>query len=300
MAKCSGLCLDVNGAAAQNGTNIKTYVNNGSSAQKWRFIAVGEDQSLADGDYHIVSALNGGMGMDVTGNRSEDATNIQLYSNVKDKKQVFTVKYLGDGYYRIMHKNSGKCVDMAGNHSLANTNIDIYKNNSTDAQKWIIKSAGNGYYNIICKGSGLYIDVYSAGTQNGTNITGYVGNGSKAQKWGFIPAYNIESRIYNAYKKYFKDSVDAAFNTFQLKSKNVGDTSITIGWKAVPGASRYDVYAAPYGSKFSKLTDITGTSYTQKNLQEGTYYKYYVAAYDKNDKPLAFSEIIHIATSDGE
>ena len=213
-AKCSGLCLDVDGAIAQNGTNINTYKNNGSSAQKWKFIAVGENQTIADGDYHIVSALNSEMGMDVAGNMSTDGTNIRLYSNVNDEKQVFTVKYLGDGYYQIMHKDSGKCIDMVGNYSLVNTNIDIYTSNSTDAQKWIIKSDGNGYYNIICKGSGLYIDVDKANTQNGTNIKGYFGNDTGAQKWRFVSAHNVRYWNYSSYEKYFKDLADAALNFF--------------------------------------------------------------------------------------
>ena len=295
-AKCSGLCLDVDEAVAQNGTNIKTFVSNGNSAQKWRFIAVGENQTVADGDYHIVSALNSDMGMDVTGNNSADATNIQLYSNVNDKLQIFTVKYLGDGYYQIIHKNSGKSIDMFRNGSLANTNISIFTNNSTDAQKWIIKDAGNGYYNIICKGSGLYIDVDNARAQNGTNIKGYIGNGTDAQKWGFVPVHNTESQTYSLYKKYFKDLAGTAFNSFPLKSKKDETASITIEWKAVPGASGYIIFAAPSGSKYSEPIDIIGTSYTQKNLQEGTY-KYFVAAHDKNGKLLAFSEPVYIAAS---
>lgn len=309
-AKCNGLCLDVDGAKAQNGTNIKTYRGNGSNAQGWRFIAVGENQTVADGDYHIVSALNPVMGMDVAGNNSNNATNIQLYANAGDEKQVFTVKYLEDGYYQIIHKDSGKSIDLAGNRSLSGTNLDIYQSNSTDAQKWIIKSAGNGSYNIIGKGSGLYIDVDQASTQNGTNIQGYVGNGSGAQQWLFVPADtsdvnsadNIGYWIYNSfrkYKKYLKDPTDATFNTFQLKSKKVGNTSITTGWKAVPRAAGYTVFAAPCGSNFSKLTDTTGTSYTQKNLQKGTYYKYFVAAHDKNGIFLAFSNAIHVATAGG-
>ena len=295
-AKCSGLCLDVDGAIAQNGTNIKTFVSNGNIAQKWKFIAVGEDQTIADGDYHIVSALNSDMGIDVTGNHSEDGTNIQLYSNANDINQVFTVKYSGDGYYQIMHKGTGKCIDMFRNGALANTNINIFTNNSTDAQKWIIKDAGDGYYNIICKGSGLYIDVDNGSTQNGTNIKGYIGNGTDAQRWGFVPVYNTESQTYSLYKKYFKDLAGAAFNSFQLKSKKVDETSIKIGWKAVPGAAGYVIFAAPSGSKYSEPIDIIGTSYTQKNLQKGTY-NYFVAAHDKNGKLLAFSEPIQIATS---
>ena len=226
-AKCNGLCLDVDGANAQNGTNIKTYLSNGSAAQKWKFIAANGRQTIPDGDYHIVSALDSSLGLDVTGNNSADTTNIQLYSNVDDTKQVFTVTYLGDGYYKILHRGSGKSLDMFGNYSLSNTNIDIYQDNSTDAQKWIIKRADYEYYNIIGKGSGLYVTADNASIQNGTNIKGYIGNGYDGQKWVFVPAGSEENSVLSriatlAASKIFNinaASADSAFDIFQVNGK---------------------------------------------------------------------------------
>ena len=226
-AKCNGLCLDVDMGNAQNGTDIKTHLSNGTNAQKWKFIAANGRQTVPDGDYHIVSALDSSLGLDVTGNNSADTTNIQLRSNVDDAKQVFTVEYLGDGYYKILHKASGKSLDMFLNSSLANTNIDIFRDNSSDAQKWIIKIADNGYYNIICKGSGLYITADNASTQDGTNIMGYIGNGYNGQKWVFVPAGSEENSVLSriatlAASKIFNinaASADSAFDIFQVNGK---------------------------------------------------------------------------------
>ena len=77
-------------------------------------------------------------------------------------------------------------------------------------------------------------------------------------------------------------------------------TAITIGWKAVPGATGYVIYAAPCGTKYSKLTDVAGTSFTQSGLKKGKYYKYFVAAHDKNGNILATSKTVHIATIGGK
>ena len=60
------------------------------------------------------------------------------------------------------------------------------------------------------------------------------------------------------------------------------------------------IFGSKCGSKYNTLAEVKGTSFTQKKLKKGTYYKYYVAAYDKNEKVLAVSKTIHIATPGGK
>lgn len=96
------------------------------------------------------------------------------------------------------------------------------------------------------------------------------------------------------------DPAGSVFSILQLKAKKVKKTAITIGWKAVPGATGYVIYAAPCGTKNSKLTDVAGTSFTQSGLKKGKYYKYFVAAHDRNGNILASSKTVHIATSGGK
>ena len=188
ISACGGLYLDVNGGAAKNGTNIQIYTGNGSNAQKWKFVAVGNNvgKTVADGEYHIVSALDNNKGIDVFGAGKANGTNVQLYSNVKDDAQTFMVTYLGDGYYKIASKYSGKSLDVTECRSYKNTNVRIYDWNNSNAQKWIIKQTGD-YYNIVTKSSGMYLDISGASTTDGTNIQVYTENGSNAQKWKFVP-----------------------------------------------------------------------------------------------------------------
>ena len=96
------------------------------------------------------------------------------------------------------------------------------------------------------------------------------------------------------------DPAGSTFSILQVKGKKVKKTSIMIAWKAVPKATGYVVYGAPCGSKYGKLKDVAGTSFTQGGLKKGTYYKYFVVAHDRNGKILASSKTIHIATSGGK
>ena len=189
MSKCNGLSIDVDNCQTANGTNIKMWESADSAAQKWKFIACGswDSQTIKNGRYEIVSAINNNKCMDIEQLSTENGGNVHLWSKVGAANQVFDVRYIGKGYYEIKDMNSGKLIELVGNYSLPGTNLNIYNSNGTDAQKWIIRHSSGSYYNIICKGSGLYIDADGAKDADGTNIKGWVKNGSNAQKWKFVP-----------------------------------------------------------------------------------------------------------------
>ena len=90
------------------------------------------------------------------------------------------------------------------------------------------------------------------------------------------------------------------FNLLQAKMKKVKKNSITIGWKGISGA-KYIVYGnkCGKGKKFEKISDVSGTSFTQNGLNKGTYYKYLVMAV-KDGKVVSTSKTLHIATSGGK
>ncbi len=56
-----------------------------------------------------------------------------------------------------------------------------------------------------------------------------------------------------------------------------------ITWGKVTGATKYRVYYKKSG-KWTKLADVTGTSYTWKSAKVGTKYTFTVKAFDKNGK----------------
>lgn len=191
ISRRSGLSLDVSGGKIANGVNIQMYEPNGANAQKFRFIAVDSDakRTLPDGVYHIVSAVNEKMGLDVAAAGTADNTNVQIYPNLSDSNQTFTVKYLNNGYYSITAKKSGKALDAVGNGSYNGTNVVIYTPNKSEAQQWIIKeSSKKGFFEIVSKHKNMLLDVAGGSAKAGTNVQLYVRNGTLAQKWKFIPA----------------------------------------------------------------------------------------------------------------
>lgn len=156
------------------------------------------NRTVADGDYHIVSAVTGdrfnpgSMCLSVDGLPGTKNTNanVCLWDSSGDSDTVFTVTRMSDGYYKIRLKSSdSKCLDVVDGEYAARTNVWQCTENGSDAQKWVIEeiSDGGGGYAVRAKHGGRYLDVVDAGTTNGTNVWLFDGNGSAAQRWYFIP-----------------------------------------------------------------------------------------------------------------
>ena len=92
----------------------------------------------------------------------------------------------------------------------------------------------------------------------------------------------------------------STFSILKAKGKAKSRTSITISWKKVKGATSYIVYGNKVGktTKMKKLKSLKGTTYTQKKLTMGKYYKYIVVAV-KGKQALAVSKTI-FSTTTGE
>lgn len=140
-------------------------------------------KNIPEGEYRIATAINENRALDVFGSYLEDNTNIQVFSNLQDKKQTFNLQYADNGFYRIINSNSGKPIDVAGDTYLNNTNVIQYTANGKANQEWMIKPADDGYYYIIARSNGLALDVTNALDQDEANVAVHTQNQSKAQKW---------------------------------------------------------------------------------------------------------------------
>ena len=87
------------------------------------------------------------------------------------------------------------------------------------------------------------------------------------------------------------------FAQLSAKVKKAKKTSITLTWNRV--APKYIIYGnkCGKGQKYKKITTVAGTSFTQKGLAKGTYYKYMVVAVDAGGRVVATSKTMHAATS---
>ena len=97
------------------------------------------------------------------------------------------------------------------------------------------------------------------------------------------------------------DPANSMFGALQAKATPLSNTSIKVEWKKVKGATKYIVYGNKCGktNKLKKLKTTTATTFTQKKLAKGTYYKYLVVAV-KSNKAISTSKMIHATTNGGK
>lgn len=150
-------------------------------------MTTGSGRTIPDGDYHILTGLNLEKCLDVDNASLNDGANVFIFSSVTDDKQVFNVRYLGNGFYRIKHRLSGKYLDVAGNDRHMGTNVQQWGQTDAEAQEWSVTGVGNGFYTIQSKRNSYFLDVEDGNPADRTNVRVWEGNGSSAQKWCFVP-----------------------------------------------------------------------------------------------------------------
>ncbi len=98
------------------------------------------------------------------------------------------------------------------------------------------------------------------------------------------------------------DPKGTTFGLLSAKQKKVTKNAITISWNKLKGAKTYVIYGNKCGktNRYKFITTVSSTSYTQKKLKSGTYYKYLVTAFDKKGKSIAAAKTLHIATTGGK
>ncbi len=274
ISNCNNLYLDVDGAKNYNGVNLHMYQGNGTSAQMFKFVPIVDPkQSLPDGSYTISTALNNNSVLDLTSGRTENSTNVQLYSSNDSWAQIWDVKYLNNGYYSITsHLNSEKSLDVSGAKSMNSANVQLYQSNGTDAQQWILKDLGNGYYNIVSKLDNLFLDISGAKYTNGTNVQLYHTNGTSAQKFKFNKVefnmlsdglYMINSAL-NSNKVVGLDK-EVSVNNANVQLETNANLNSQKWWVKYIGSGYYTIQTA---LDDSKAIDVPGAkTYDGANVQ---------------------------------
>lgn len=179
----SGMVLDVTNGSSSIGTQIQTYITDGTNAQKWQ-LWVG--QTLDDGAYIIQSNANPDLAMDIYGGYTDDGTNIQLWSKHSEQHQRWYLEYHQDGdYYTITNPSSQKRLDLNAASVQSGQNIQLWRSNNSCAQKWhIIKNDTS--YSISSNCSYDYtIGTKDRKTTQNTNIQLEKYDSSMSQNWQF-------------------------------------------------------------------------------------------------------------------
>ena len=240
-------------------------------------------QCISDGDYHIITALDSSLGLNIAYNSTDNCANVQLWDNMEEANMssLVTVKHIGSGYYTMTFKNSGRNLDIANATSSSGANVWQYDNNGSDAQKWIVTPSGDGFFYIISKlNNNLYLNVSGGSAAPGTNVQVYSGNSSNAQKWKFIASgattgKTIESGEYiitSALSRY------ACINLFGGSGEDGTNVHIwnNVGFNVANAVVNVDylgngLYSIIF-KKTGKSLDIDGIKNTKgTNVQQWTY-----------------------------
>ena len=200
----------------QNGTGLTSMVEvtrqrsyNTSSKNS---VIKDDKKIIDDGIYEIGTALNSNFALDVSYAYSYDCANVAIHTKNKTLAQMFYVKYLGNGLYRIIYTGADNSLDVNGGVVADGTNVQIYTSIDSNTQKWKIESTGDGYYYIkTALNTNYCLDVNSGVAADMTNVQIWSSNTSNAQKWKFntlseIPESGKEPTVltYKNKKKYIK------------------------------------------------------------------------------------------------
>jgi len=213
-------------------------------------------QTIPDGDYWIYSGLDRNYYLDIPGNETaSNNDNARMWTcenGMPGKYDVWNIKYLDNGFYKITQYGTNVCLDVKSGSNLNNTNVQMYVDNSHTSQQWSISKTETGY-RIQSRCNGFYLDVEGAKVAKGTNVRVSKKNDSKCQNFCFIP-YNpderpIEDGVYGIQSaKNSEYYVDAKGNTSDFKN----GTNICIGDKM------YDTFRVEYaGDGYYKIFEAT-------------------------------------------
>ena len=172
-------------------------------------------------------------------------------------------------YAIYIYKGVSSTNPMSGTLMHAQTGVASYSGYHTvNLTKSVSIPAGTKFSVVVALnkvGTPLWTDTNAKET--GTSYyTGGVGSASSS--W-----YDLSKNGYNAAIKAFTKSVAGP-----VVKATAGDGQVSLSWNAVTGATKYSIFTYLNG-KFTAVAQTTGTSYTVKNLTNGTKYGFLVTAY---------------------
>ena len=277
-----------------------------------------EDQSwqlVQSGDSYVLVNQASGLAVNDPGNSTSPGTGMIVWSQDARTNSAWkfqplpTGQIFPNGNYTISSVQCNLLIDNAGSSTTSGQPMTQQVASGGTDQQWTFTYAGNGYYTIQNVASGLYLTPsYKAAPFYYPNIVQQTYSaGNTWQLWKFIPndaGYSIMNegtgQIFQnqggspepniiEYDTYNQGSQ----NTWQIQPSSVtppaaptgvsvasGNGVATITWNASAGATAYDVLrTTTSGSGYTAIAySLTGTSYTDTNVTDGTAYYYEIVA----------------------
>jgi hypothetical protein len=217
------------------------------------------------GGIYQVQNRNSNLYMDVDNNHfSEDAANIQQWTNLNATNQQFTFTHLGEGIYKILSVKSGKAVDVSGVSTADGANVQQWNYVSNPNQQFILVPTDNGYYKIIAKHSSKLVEVSGFSTASGGNVQQWSDENQISGQWKLIPVSGVASaRVAEAELLHEEEPSGISISPNPVSSK-----------LSVQGINDLQgiIYLAVYNSMGLCIKTSSGTSVDVDNLNQGVYF----------------------------
>lgn len=131
----SGLYMEVEGGKAAAGTNVQQWGADSASAHNTWHV-----KAASDGYYYILSMLGDGQTyyLDLDYGKTDNGTNIGIYTDTQADAQLFKFADNGDGTYTILTKSSGdaSAVEIINAETASGANVQQWEVNGHNCQKW--------------------------------------------------------------------------------------------------------------------------------------------------------------------
>ena len=216
--------IDVINGNNEIGSNIRLWSSNGTAAQKWRLERIDENiKDLEDGTYMIKASNNPINAIDLSGAKTNNLTNVQVYKSNYTWAQLWNIKY-EDGYYIInTYLTDNKVLDISGGKFKNSSNVQLYQANKTNAQKWILEKNSDDTYSFSSYDGLWKMDISGGSKSSGANIQIYQTNGTAAQKFIFekVDMSYLKDGYYTISSLLGTDMVVGIDNAKAVNNKNV-------------------------------------------------------------------------------
>ena len=183
----SGKVLTLQNPSGNIGTRIYQYEFQNALRQKFIIqqdtsVSMGENVSVSEGIYEIITSYNRDKVLDVQGGNVGNGANIQIYASNGTDAQKFYVRQVSEKTYIFVSALSGRVIEAAGANGNG-VNVQLNPYSGSDYQKWKIYRNLDGYYTFMCVGSGKVMDVRNGSAADGTNVQQYAFADCPAQKF---------------------------------------------------------------------------------------------------------------------
>lgn len=184
----TGLWLEVEGGSTDNKANVQVAEKNTSNQKQQRFFllavnpSVSASDAVTEGAYRVSPSLNAALAAEVRGAKTDEGTNIWLYTANDKMHQTFYFEKTSDGYYLVWVVGTERLMAQESTAIIPGTNVvqKAYASGD-DTQLWALRTYADNTCSLVNKATGLALG--AKGNKSGSNLAVTRNDGYKTTKF---------------------------------------------------------------------------------------------------------------------